>query len=149
MRRKLRTIFAIIGLSAIAATASSDGSSFSYGTMQASCAPWDGPAIEMRLTTEPAQCKRTGEPFISIAIWRGLPIQEGQTVKIDSGSGIGSAAHCRKEGECTRAQSATIIFDRYKEKSGAQGRYELQFKGGETIKGSFEVKWCEERVFCG
>ena len=141
-------IFAF-ALVAIAAIASPDGPSFSYGTMQSSCAPWDGPAIEMRLTTEPAQCKRVTGPYISIAIWRGLPIHEGQVVKLGSGSDAGSAARCAKEGDCKLAESATIVFDKYQGQSGAAGHYELQFKGGEILKGTFAVKWCEERVFCG
>jgi hypothetical protein len=117
--------------------------------MQSSCAPWDGPAVEMRLTTQPAECKRVSEPYISIAIWRGLPIHEGQVVKLGSGSDAGSAARCVKEGDCKLAQSATIVFDKYQTRSDAAGHYELQFKNGETVKGTFAVKWCEERVFCG
>jgi len=136
-------------LAAIAAIASPDGASFSYGTMQSSCAPWDGPAIEMRLTTQPAECKRVSEPFISIRIWRGLPLHDGQVVKFGGGSDAGSAARCAKEGDCKLAQSATIVFDKYQERSDAAGHYELQFKDGETLKGTFAVKWCEERVFCG
>jgi len=145
----LSFILAILALTAVAAIASPDGPSFSYGTMQSSCAPWDGPAVEMRLTTEPAQCKRVTEPYISIAIWRGLPIHEGQVVKLGEGSDAGSAARCAKEGDCKLAQSATIVFDRYQEHSSAAGHYELQFKGGEILKGAFAVKWCEERVVCG
>jgi hypothetical protein len=103
----------------------------------------------MRLTTEPADCKRVTEPYVSIAIWRGLPIHEGQVVKIGAGSDAGSAARCAKEGDCRLAQSATIVFDKYQGRSGAAGHYELQFKGGEILKGTFAVKWCEERVLCG
>lgn len=140
---------AVFGLTLIAANATPAGSSFSYGTMQSSCAPWDGPAIEMRLTTEPAECKRTVVPYVSIAVWRGLPIHTGQVVKFGAGSDAGSAARCTKEGDCKLAQSATIVFDNYQGHSGATGHYELQFKGGEVLKGNFEVKWCEERVICG
>jgi hypothetical protein len=136
-------------LAATAAIASPDGSSFSYGTIQSSCAPWDGPAVEMRLTTQPAECKRVSEPYISIAIWRGLPIHAGQIVKLGAGSDAGSAARCAKEGDCKLAQSATIVFDSYEVRSAATGHYEMNFKGGETLKGSFAVKWCEERVVCG
>ncbi len=139
----------VLALTAIAAIASPDGSSFSYGTIQGSCAPWDGPAVEMRLTTEPAECKRVTEPYISIAIGRGLPIHEGQVVKVGAGSDAGSAARCAKEGDCRLAQSATIVFDKYQGRSDAAGHYELQFKGGEILKGTFAVKWCKERVVCG
>jgi hypothetical protein len=149
-RRQVVTVAVVVFvLAAIAAIASPDGPSFSYGTMQSSCAPWDGPAVEMRLTTQPSECKRVSEPYISIAIWRGLPIHEGQAVKLGGGSDAGSAARCAKEGDCKLAQSATIVFDKYQEHSDAAGHYELQFKGGEILKGTFTVKWCEERVFCG
>jgi hypothetical protein len=140
------TAIALTGLAAIATPAEP---SFSYGTMQSSCAPWDGPALEIRLTKEPAQCKRVTEPYISIAIWRGLPIHAGQVVKLGAGSDAGSAARCTREGNCKLTQSATINFDNYQERSSATGHYELQFKGGEILKGTFEVKWCEERVVCG
>ncbi len=154
VRRPVVTVAAFVFvfvfvLAAIAAIASPDGASFAYGTMRSSCAPWDGPAVEMRLTTQPAECKRVSEPFVSIAIWRGLPIHEGQVVKLGEGSDAGSAARCVKEGDCKLAQSATIVFDKYQERSDAAGHYELQFKGGEILKGTFAVKWCEERVFCG
>lgn len=148
VRRQVVTV-AVFALTAIAGVATPAGSSFSYGTMQSSCAPWDGPAVEIRLTTEPAQCKRVTEPFVSIRIWRGLPIHAGQVVELRTGSDAGSAARCTKEGDCKLAESATLVFDKYQERSSAAGHYELQFKDGEVLKGTFEVKWCEERVVCG
>jgi hypothetical protein len=63
--------------------------------------------------------------------------------------GAGFASRCKKEGNCERAQSGTITFDRYEEGSGASGHYELHFKGDETLSGTFDVKWCQERVICG
>ena len=142
----LATVAAVVG---IAATALSAPAAFSYGTIQGSCAPWDGPAIGITLTSEPTECKRTSEPFISIGIWRGLPVKAGQVVKFAPGSDAGFASRCKKEGDCERAQSGTITFDRYEEGSGASGRYELKFKGDETLSGTFDVKWCHERVVCG
>ena len=150
MRARTQVVaIAIFFLTAIATIATPASSSFSYGTMQSSCAPWDGSAIEMRLTTEPAQCKRVTEPYVSIAIWRGLPIHSGQVFKFGAGSDAGSAARCAKEGDCKLAQSASIVFDKYQEGASAAGHYELQFKDGEILKGTFEVKWCQERVVCG
>lgn len=141
----LATVVAVV---AIAVTAVSAPAGFSYGTIQSSCAPWDGPAIAVTLTNEPAQCKRTSGPFISIGIWRGLPVQAGRVVKFAPGSDAGFASRCKKEGDCERAQSGTITFDRYEEGSGASGRYELHFKGDETLSATFDVKWCDERAIC-
>lgn len=140
---------AVLALTAIVASAGTDGSGFSQGIMRASCAPWDGPALEMRLTKGPAECKKVSGPFLSISIWRDLPIHAGQVVNLDAGSGTGSVARCDKEGDCKLTQSATITFDKYQEGVSAAGHYELQFKGGEILKGSFAVKWCAERVLCG
>ena len=150
MRCRIRAVLAtFIAVVAIGTSATSAPAAFSYGTIQSSCAPWDGPAIGMTLISEPAQCKRTSAPFISIGIWRGLPLQSGQVVKFAPGSDTGFASRCKKEGNCERAQSGTITFDRYEVGSGASGRYELRFKGDEKLSGTFDVKWCQERVICG
>jgi hypothetical protein len=138
-----------VALIAVAAIAKSPEPSFSYGTIRSSCAPTDAPAIAITLTTERSECKRVAGPYVSFAIWRGLPIHAGQVVEFGPGSNAGSAARCAKEGDCKLAESATIVFDSYEERSGAKGHYEMNFKGGETLKESFEVKWCEERVICG
>jgi hypothetical protein len=138
-----------VALIAVAAIAIPAEPSFSFGTIRSSCAPTDAPAIAITLTPERSECKRVAGPYVSFAIWRGLPIHAGQVVEFGPGSNAGSAARCAKEGDCKLVQSATIVFDSYEERSGAKGHYEMNFKGGETLKGSFEVKWCEERVICG
>jgi len=140
---------AVIILLALGRIAFSAQSPFAYGLIQSSCAPWDGPAIGITLTVEPAQCERVTGPFISLGVWRGLPIHAGQTVKFSSGSDAGFASRCAKEGDCQRAESGSIVFEKYEEGSGAGGRYELHFKDGTTLSGNFDVKWCKTRTVCG
>jgi hypothetical protein len=140
---------ALIGLLTVARVAFSALLPFSYGLIQSSCAPWDGPAIDITLTAQPAQCERVTGPYISMGVWRGLPIHAGQVVKFGAGSDAGFASHCAKEGDCKRAESGTIMFEKYEEGSGARGRYELHFKGGEKISGTFDVVWCKTRAICG
>ena len=123
--------------------------SSSYGLIQDSCAPWDGPAIEMSVTKSRAQCGRVAGPYISIGVWRGLPIRSGQTIVFGNGSDSGFASRCAKQGDCQRAESGMILFEKYESGSGARGRYELHFKGGEKISGTFDVVWCKTRVICG
>ena len=147
--RRQAVLAAFISLVALVTTARSAPPAFSYGTIRPSCAPWDGAAIGITLTREPVGCKGTSESFLSIGVWRGLPLQPGQVVKFAAGSDGGFASRCRKEGECERAQSGTITFDRYEGGAGASGRYELHFKNDETLSGTFDVKWCAERVICG
>lgn len=122
---------------------------YSYGSVQASCAPWDGPAVEVRLTTEPAHCGPSGGPYVFIAVWRGLPLHAGQTVKFGPGSDAGTASRCLKEGDCQAARSGTVVFDRFGDGKGAAGRYELIFADGDVVKGAFDVTWCPVRAICG
>lgn len=124
-------------------------SPFLHALIRNSCAPWDGPAIELTLTKERAQCNRTDGPFLALGVWRGLPIHAGQEVKFGSGSNDGFASQCTKVGECERAESGTIVFDKFERGSTVSGHYELHFKGGRTLTGSFDAEWCHERVVCG
>ena len=142
-------ILTALTLFAVVTIAVSSEPPFSYGLIQSSCAPWDGPAMEVTLTREPAQCKRTGGPYLAIGVWRGLPIHAGQTVTLGPTSDAGFASRCAKTGDCKRAESGTIVFETYQEGSGAKGRYELHFKGGETLTGTFNAKWCENRAISG
>lgn len=149
MRHRRGLAIVVLGFFAVAGVGGFSQTAFEYALIQASCAPWDGPAINITLTQEPPQCKRTMEPCISMGVWRGLPIHPGQEVKFGSGSDAGFASRCKKVGYCERAESGTIIFESYQEGSGASGHYELHFKGGETLSGTFDAKWCDTRVVCG
>jgi len=139
----------VIMLLALGRLAFSTASHFPYGLIQGSCAPWDGPAIAITLTAEPAQCDRVKGPYISMGVWRGLPIHAGQTVKFGSGSDAGFGSRCAKEGDCQRAEWGTIVFESFEESTRARGSYELHFKGGETVKGNFDAQWCKTRAICG
>jgi hypothetical protein len=93
--------------------------------------------MEMWLTTEPAQSKRISRPDVQIGIWRELPLHGGQVVKLGPNSNAGFASRCAKLGDCERAESATITLNSYQQGSGATGRYQLHFKGGERFARGF------------
>jgi hypothetical protein len=140
---------AVVAWLSVAPTSASSEMPFSHSSIRSSCAPWDGPAIEIVLTQTPAECKQPSGPYIEIGIWRGLPIQAGQTVKLGPTSDTGFATRCTKAGDCNRAESGTIVFERYHDGARVAGRYELHFQGGETVKGTFDGKYCQNRVLCG
>lgn len=120
-----------------------------HGLIQSSCAPWDGPAIAITLASEALHCERAPSgPHLSMGIWRGLPLHGGQVIKFGDGADNGYGSRCTHENNCQAAESGAIEFQKYDEKSGAQGRYELHFKNGETINGTFEVQWCNTRTVC-
>ena len=124
-------------------------SGYSFALIQPSCAPWDGGAIEVTLTKEPAKCDRTDGPYLAIGVWKGLPIHAGQEVNFNARSSAGFASQCAKAGDCERAESGKVSFDDVAQGIRASGHYELMFKGGKTLTGKFDAKWCNKRVMCG
>jgi len=150
MRARVSGLFLLITSLMTVTVAIAGGSSFSHGLIQSSCAPWDGPAVQITLTAETPQCDRAPSgPYISMGVWRGFPLHDGQVVTFGSGSDNGFASRCAKDNDCQRAESGTIMFEKYNEDSRVLGHYELHFKGGETVSGRFDVAWCKTRVICG
>ena len=147
--RPFRAASILATLVAVAWSAVFAQSSFSHGLIQRSCAPWDGPAIDIRLTTELAQCGQVRGPYINMGVWRGLPIHRGDVVNFGPRSNNGFGSRCSNEGNCERAESGIITFDTYQQGSGATGHYELHFRHAEVVSGTFDVKWCENRIMCG
>jgi len=150
MFRVANRSFALAAITIAASLLLAANPSFSRGLIQSSCAPWDGPAIAITLSSETVHCDRAPSgPYLSMGVWRGLPLHDGQVVSFGRSSDNGYASRCAKENDCQRADSGTIEFEKYNEKSGAKGRYELHLKNGETVSGIFEVQWCNTRSICG
>jgi hypothetical protein len=125
-------------------------SRFSHAIIGSSCAPWDGPALEITASSSSSdQCRKTTAPYIRIAIWRNLPTAAPATIVLDVATGNGYAGRCAKENACEAAERAIIRFTSFDSGRHAAGTYELHFKDGSVVKGAFDAEWCHERVVCG
>ena len=63
MRLLARVLLAAFTLLVVAASAAPANSKFAFGIIKRTCAPWDGAAIGLTLTTEAAKCDRTPAPL--------------------------------------------------------------------------------------
>jgi len=84
MRCRIQALLAtFIALVAIATTATPTPADFSYGTMQASCAPWDGPAIVLTLTNETSrvQTNHRAIPLPRSVAWPSTSIRTDSKVR--------------------------------------------------------------------
>ena len=143
-------LLTLVVVVAIAASCTSESTDYQYALIQATCAPWDGPALQLTLADEPLQCQRDVKgAYLMLGVWRGLPIHAGQTVKFSPKENNGFGSVCKKAAECQAAESGEITFDHYDEGKGATGHYELHFRNGKTLTGHFDAKWCYVRMFCG
>ena len=125
---------------------------FPYATVGASCAPWDGPAIELHFSTTPLKCGQGDTIELFVSFWRDLPLHDNQTFTLDAKSNWGGASYCKNgQGQlpCERATSGTIHIERFSPEKSAQGTYDLVFPKLGHVTGSFHAEWCKMRVLCG
>src|SRR5579864_686436 len=90
-----RTILLLLVLVWAGCTQQVAAQSYPHALISASCAPWDGPAIGLVLTTKPASCGKAPEgPYLSIYIWRDLPEHGPKTIEFKQGGDNGGASRC-------------------------------------------------------
>ena len=112
------------------------------------CAPWDGPAIALYFTPTHQTCGKIAFPYVAIQIYAELDHLSGRTIKLD-GWKIGQAHRCASEGQCEAATSGEITFDAYDSNGPVTGHYEVKFRDGDVVRGTFHAEWCHERIVCG
>ena len=123
---------------------------FPYATIAPSCAPWDGPAMELRLSTNPLKCGQGDVIELSIYFWRDLPLRDNQNFSLDAKSNWGGASYCKGGKQpCERATSGSIHIESVSPDRGAKGTYDLALPKHGRVTGSFQASWCKMRVMCG
>jgi hypothetical protein len=123
---------------------------FPYATIAEACAPWDGPAIDLRLSSTPLKCGKGDVIELLVSFWRELPLHDGQTFTLDEKSKWGGAGYCKGgEQPCESATSGTIHIEKFQRGKGAEGTYELVFRKLGRVTGRFHAEWCPTRIMCG
>ena len=123
---------------------------FPYATVGLSCAPWDGPANELHLSTTPLKCRQSDVIEVTISFWRDLPLHDNQTFSLDPKSNWGGASYCRGGHQpCERATSGSIHMETISQGKSARGTYELVFPKLGSVQGSFRADWCRMSIRCG
>jgi hypothetical protein len=127
-----------------------DSTQFPYAGFQASCAPWDGPAIVIAISRSPVECGEHRVYELNVSLWKDLPPHAGQTISLGSASNKGHASYCAGAGkQCEIAATGTVQFELFKSGKLAQGTYDFTFPKAGRLKGGFRAQWCASRVFCG
>lgn len=150
MKPAVRKNFIVVLLASLAIAVCAQAADYPHALVMHSCAPWDGPAIELLLMQKNASCGKAADgPYLSIYIWRDLPEHGPKTIEFKEYGGNGGASRCTKPNECERATSGSVTFTKFDEKGEVEGKYEFHFQDGSVERGSFNAEWCHERVICG
>ena len=123
---------------------------FPFAYVQKGCGPTDGVAMEFYFTRK--QSSGSGkyeEPFLLIAVNKGLPESAPKRYSITSGTDAVLASRCLKPASCEASTSGFLYLSRFRAGVGASGDYELHFQNGSSEKGHFDATWYHNRLLCG
>jgi hypothetical protein len=120
--------------------------SYRFGTINHSCGPEDGPALDIRLTTSKDTKKGA---WIDLSIYRNLPqlpLSAARTYELNTGNDA-SATRCRGKRHCVAADSGDLTLTRL-DGTGGAGHYKFHLKDGTAEEGDFQLRWIEVKMVC-
>lgn len=120
--------------------------SYRFGTINHSCGPEDGPALDIHLTQSRDSKK---DSWIDLSIYRNLPelpLSVSKTYELKTGNDA-SATRCRSKGHCVAADSGSVTLTRL-DGTGGTGNYKLHLTDGTSEEGSFKLRWIEVKMIC-
>lgn len=123
---------------------------YPYASAHADCAPWDGPAVTILLTTQAPDSIAVTGPYVSISVWRSATTLAGRTFAWPSDSQVGAATRCSSDAACEAARSGRVTFAPASPDTILGGTVVLRFAGADSIlRGAFRALWRRTRVMCG
>lgn len=122
---------------------------FSHATAMSDCAPWDGAAVSILLTTAAFDSiTPPSPPFLRLAIWKSRASLGSGVFAWPSDEQVGAASYCETGESCEAAETGRVQF-RETGDSTLAGKFELSFKSKGPVAGGFRAVWLEHRVLCG
>lgn len=120
---------------------------WAYAVAEPSCAPWDGAATAVVLSTSPLDSLNT-PPHLSLLLYQGPEAARGHRFEVGAtGTAGAGASYCPPVGDCTWATAGEVRV------SGAggmfAGSYDLIFADGSHQSGRFTAPLRERQALCG
>lgn len=123
---------------------------FTHATAMQDCAPWDGAAVSILLTTAPLDSTlMPTEPWIHLYIWRDRAALANGVFVWPSDEQVGAGSECPTADSCEAAQTGMVRFRESEGDSILVGEFELTFRNDEPLAGGFRAVWLTRQTFCG
>lgn len=125
--------------------------SWPYAVARPDCAPWDGAATSVYLTSSPLDSGPAAPmPSLRLSVYRGLDAVRGQRWPVgESGPDGAAAVFCASEAACVSAASGWIQFESGPTAGPLRGRYEVLFPDGTRRAGMFRAPVQDVVMMCG
>ena len=122
---------------------------FPFATARPDCAPWDGPAVGILLTTTADTVPPAGAPYLYVGLYDTRDRLLRRTIRWPAEPVEGGASWCSDGDHCTPADSGIVRLDALEGDSALAGRLRLVFPGGAVLDGSFRGTWRPRAAMCG
>jgi hypothetical protein len=124
--------------------------SWSHAVAQPDCAPWDGAATSVYLTSAPMDSVTpTPIPYLRLSVYHQLDGVRGRRWPLGGeGPDAALAFYCGVGSECTTARSGWIEFTPG-DTGPLGGRYDVTFPDGSRRTGQFSAPIRELLMLCG
>jgi hypothetical protein len=139
---------AACGPSSDPAPVSHPPANFAYAYASPDCAPWDGPAVRILLTTTPSDAPEDERPQLRLVIYPREIRVAGRTYRWPAEPEMAIGARCTGEA-CESASAGEIRLAPARPDSALEGTVTLRFGPSEVISGGFHAVWRPQRLFCG
>jgi hypothetical protein len=114
------------------------------------CAPWDGPAIALFVTDQPAVATYPSPPYSSITIYRSVSEVLNRSFEVGvTTQNVGSGGVCPAMGECTPARTATVSFGGLEADSTVAVTYRIEASPDRVIAGKGRARLNPAHEMCG
>ncbi len=140
----------LLGCSGTSAPTPGAPNGFPLAHAWSSCAPWDGPATAILLSSVPPDSLTDSSATATIVVYVWKPVSEitGETFDLIGEKNVGAASSC-EAGECEAATAATIRLREAQPDSALEGTVDLVFPGRGRVSGGFRAAWQSRRELCG
>lgn len=136
------------GSGASLAPAGSPPGNFAYAYAAPDCAPWDGRAVQILLTTKPTADPENARPQLRLAIYPREIEVAGRTYTWPAEPEMATGGRCPGD-SCQSAVAGEIRLHAPRADSALEGTLTLRFGPNDAVSGGFRAVWQPRQMFCG
>jgi len=122
---------------------------FPFATAYPDCAPWDGPAVSIVLTSALDTAETETPPLVRVMVYDTAERLVGRTTVWPNEAEVGSAVWCVADGDCAVADSGVVVLERLSGDTALVGRLRLVFVQRGLLDGAFHARWRPRIPLCG
>jgi hypothetical protein len=121
---------------------------YAYAYASPDCAPWDGRAVEIVLTTTPTNTPDSAQSRLRLAIYPREAEIADKSYRWPADPEMATGARCTAD-SCEVAARGEIELRSARPDSSLDGTVVLRFGSNDVVSGGFRAVWRPRRIMCG